>query len=198
MFAPASSHSVGSKSTPEITAVSLTFEAAGTTGPLRGRKRSLYEGGVRVPFVVRWPNSLAASNVNETAVISGVDLLPTLCELTGARVPSEIRQTLRGESAAAALRGDKEWRRSQPLFWEWRFGIAGHVLNRSPRLAIRDAKWKLLLNPDRSRIELYDITADASEQNNVAAQHTDIVENLAAKALAWQKSVSSSEISPPE
>ena len=170
-----------------------SWSAGGSAGPLRGRKRSLYEGGVRVPFIVRFPNDVAASNVNETAVISGVDLLPTLCELTGTTVPEDVKGTLRGQSVAEALRGDKGWQRSQPLFWEWRFGIAGHVLNRSPRLAIRDGKWKLLLDPDRSRIELYDVPADISEQNNIAAHHGDVVENLAVKALAWQKSISSSE-----
>jgi len=71
----------------------------------------------------------------------------------------------------------------------WRFAVFGHPWNRSPILAIRDGPWKLLLNPDRSRVELYDIPADPSEQNNVASQHARIVERLTTKALAWQKTL---------
>ena len=156
----------------------------GSAGPLRGRKRSLYEGGVRVPFLVRWPKVTPAADVNDTTVISGADLLPTLCELTGTAVPPDVQAT---------LRGDKGFSRSQPLVWEWRFEIFGHVWNHSPMLAVRDGQWKLLLNPDRSRVELYNIPTDPSERNNVAAQHPDVVEGLAAVALAWQETITSSE-----
>jgi arylsulfatase A-like enzyme len=138
----------------------------GSAGPLRGRKRSLYEGGVRVPFLVRWPKVTPAADVNDTTVISGADLLPTLCELTGTAVPPDVQAT---------LRGDKGFSRSQPLVWEWRFEIFAHVWNHSPMLAVRDGQWKLLLNPDRSRVELYNIPTDPSERNNVAAQHPDVV-----------------------
>src|SRR5262245_61051259 len=98
---------------------------------------------------------------------------------------------LRGQSVAMALRGDSRFKRDQPLLWEWRFAVFGHPWNRSPMLAIRDGPWKLLLNPDRSRVELYDIPADPSEQNNVAGQNRAIVERLAANALAWQKTLPS-------
>ena len=60
----------------------------GSAGPFRGRKRSLYEGGIRLPFIVRWPGRVPAHRVDETSVLSGVDLLPTLCSLTGAAMPS--------------------------------------------------------------------------------------------------------------
>jgi N-acetylgalactosamine-6-sulfatase len=174
----------------DIEAGPAAWSGVGSTGPLRGRKRSLYEGGVRVPFIVRWPEGTPAATVNDTTVISGADLFPTLCEITGTTAPPDVKATLRGESVAAAFRGDTTFRRNQPIFWEWRFAILGHVWNRSPMLAIRDGQWKLLLNPDRSHLELYDIRADVSELNNLAAQHPGIVESLAAKAFAWQKTMS--------
>ena len=166
-----------------------TWSGAGSAGPLRGRKRSLYEGGVRVPFLVRWPAGVPAGQVNDRSVISGADLLPTLCELAGAVVPDEVKATLRGQSVAAAWRGDRGFQRSKPLTWEWRFQIFNHPWNCSPMLSIREGQWKLLLNRDRSRVELYDIPADPMEQHNLAAQHAEVVAGLAEKVLAWQKTL---------
>ena len=70
--------------------------------------------------------------------------------------------------------------------WEWRFRIAGHVINRSPILAIRDGQWKLLVNPDGSRHELFDIPTDPMELNNVADDHQGVVERLAKRVVEWQ------------
>jgi N-acetylgalactosamine-6-sulfatase len=165
------------------------WSAIGSAGPLRGRKRSLYEGGVRVPFVVRWPGKTPAGQVNNQTVVSGVDLLPTVCDLAGATVPDEARFTLRGQSVAPAIRGESTFARTRPLFWEWRFRIFNHPWNRSPILAIRDGKWKLLMNPDKSRLELYDIPADPGEQDNLATRHADVVARLSESALAWQKTL---------
>jgi hypothetical protein len=78
----------------------------GSAGPLRGRKRSLYEGGVRVPFLVRWPKVTPAADVNDTTVISGADLLPTLCELTGTAVPLMCRLRC---GATRAFRAVSHW-----------------------------------------------------------------------------------------
>ena len=71
--------------------------------------------------------------------------------------------------------------------WEWRFRIAGHVINRSPILAVRDANWKLLVNPDRSRVELFDIPNDPMELNSLARSHPEIVDRLADQVANWQK-----------
>jgi arylsulfatase A-like enzyme len=173
-----------------------TWSGAGSAGPLRGRKRSLYEGGTRVPFIVRWPAATPAGKVNNQTVVSGTDLLPTLCELAGAVLPNEVKSTQRGQSVAAAFKGDPSFRRTAPLFWEWRYRVHNHPWNRSPMLAIRDGRWKLLLNPDRSRVELYDIPADPSELANLSDKHPDIVARLAEKSLAWQKTLPEGPIEP--
>ena len=165
----------------------------GTAGPFRGRKRSLYEGGVRVPFIVRWPGHVPAGKIDEDSVVSGVDFLPTLCELTGSRLPAGYRGD--GEDTSDILKGTSRPRQA-PLMWEWRFRIAGYPIHHSPMLSIRDGRWKLLLNPDRSRVELFDIPHDRMELNNVAAQHPEVVERLAKAALAWQATLPPGPIEP--
>lgn len=155
----------------------------GSAGPFRGRKRSLYEGGVRVPFIVRWPAGTPAGKVDDTSVIAGLDFLPTMCKLTGVDLPEGLN--LDGEDMSDALRGNPR-ERTTPLMWEWRFRVHGHVINQSPMLAIREGKWKLLMNPDRSRVELYDIPSDPSELSNLADRYPEVVKRLSERVLAWQ------------
>lgn len=157
----------------------------GTPGPFRGRKRSLYEGGVRSEFLVRWPGHVAAGREEKEAVLGAVDFLPTVCALAGAQVPEAARPD--GEDVSDILRGASRPRKG-PLYWEWLFEVWGPDYT-PPQLAVRDGKWKLLLNPDRSRDELYDIPADPEERNNVAAANPQVVEALSQKALAWQKTL---------
>ena len=165
----------------------------GSAGPFRGRKRSLYEGGVRVPFILRWPGTTPAGVVNDDTPLCAVDLLPTFCELAGVDVPSAAG--LDGESMAAAFRGEQR-PRSTPLLWKWRFHIFGHVLHRSPMLAIRDGEWKLLRNPDGDRVELYRIPDDPSELNNRADAEPEVVQRLGARAHKWQASLPAGPVSP--
>ena len=72
----------------------------------------------------------------------------------------------------------------------------GEPFHKSPMLAIRDGDWKLLLNPDRSRVELYDIPRDPTQLNNVAEHHADVVERLAAQVLAWQQTLPEGPVEP--
>ncbi len=156
----------------------------GSAGPFRGRKRSLYEGGVRVPGIVCWPGHVPAERVENESVIAGVDWLPTVCRLAGATIP--ITHALDGEDVGDVMLGQSR-SRAKPLMWEWRFGIAGEVFHHSPMLAIRDGRWKLLMNPDRSRLELYDIPRDPTELSNEAEREPEVVERLASTVLAWQQ-----------
>jgi len=161
---------------------SIYDSSVGSAGPFRGRKRSIYDGGVRAPLIVRWTGTIPAGRVDNQSVLSGVDFLPTICALTG--VPIPVGSNLDGENMAAALRGQTV-RRTKLLFWEWRFRIFGDTINRSPRLAMREGNWKLLMNPDGSRVELYDIPSDQSEVDNLASQHKAAVASMSKRLLGW-------------
>lgn len=163
-----------------------SHSGVGSSGPFRGRKRSLYEGGVRLPFLARWPGHVPAGRVDNNSVLTAVDFLPTLSKLAAVEVPAQWK--LDGEDVGDIFFGRSRLR-TMPILWEWRFSIAGDVLNRSPVLAIREGDFKLLMNPDRSRLELYNIPRDPSELHNLAQDHPEIVERLAKQVLAWQKTL---------
>jgi len=158
----------------------------GSPGQFRGRKRSIYEGGVRTPLVVRWPGRVKAGRRDEKSVITSVDWLPTVCKLAGVDI-GDIKPD--GEDVSDMLTGTAR-ARTKPIFWEWRGGIAGkHRAYRPPTLAIRQGKWKFLVNPDGSKPELYDIPADGQEKNNLAGKHPEIAQRLKKKLLAWKKTI---------
>jgi len=157
----------------------------GSPGPLRARKRSMYEGGIRTFGLVRWPGHVAAGRVDETSVLGGVDWLPTVCKLAGVNVPKAVQPD--GEDVSDIWLGKSRPRR-KPLHWEWLFRVWGDEYT-PPMLAMRDGNWKLFVNHDGSHAELYEITKDVSEEHNLAAEHSDVVKALTAKALAWQKSL---------
>jgi arylsulfatase A-like enzyme len=166
-----------------------TFNGRRSAG-LRGSKLSLYEGGIRLPFLVRWPDHVPAGRVDESSVLSAVDLLPTFCALGGAVVPASAG--LDGEDQTAALLGQVKVR-TRPLLWEYgrnnesfRYP-AGR--DRSPTLALRDGRWKLLINADGSDAELYDIIADRAESRNLASDYPDLVKQLSERVLAWRSSL---------
>jgi len=158
----------------------------GSPGPFRGRKRSLYEGGIREPFIVRWPGKVPSGKVNNTSVVSGTDWFPTVCKIAGIQAPDI---DFDGEDVSDILTGsDRD--REQPLMWEFRFGQnSEHVINSAPMLAIREGKWKLLMNPDRSRVELYDIVNCPMEVDNIADQYPDVVARLEEKIMTFHSSL---------
>lgn len=177
----------------DIHIIGAGHSGIGSAGPFRGRKRSLYEGGVRMPFIVSWPGHIPADRIDNESVVSGIDLLPTLCGLTGVPLPDDFQGD--GEDASAALLGEG-WERTDPLYWEWRFGFFGEPFHHSPELAIREGDWKLLLNPDESRLELYNIPEDPTELTNLATEHPDLVEKMEKEALAWQATLPDGPVSP--
>jgi arylsulfatase A-like enzyme len=167
-----------------------TFKGA-RSGGLRASKLSLYEGGIRMPFIVRWPGRAPAGRVDEQTVLAAVDLLPTLCAIGGAKAPEGA--ALDGQDMTAALRGAVTQRKS-PLFWEYGrndkfFKFPPDPTTRSPSVAVREGKWKLLINADGSRAELYDVVADAGETDDVVVAHPDVTRRLSEQALAWRKSL---------
>jgi arylsulfatase A len=153
----------------------------GSAGPLRDKKGSLYEGGIRVPGIFRWPGHIAPGEVSDVPV-AAVDLLPTLCSLAGVEPPDD--RPLDGMNVMPLLAGG-DIERDRPLYWQ---------LNRAhskPKVAMRSGDWKILaglalsVTPHGSNIlpgqmeslkaaelesfELYDLRADPGEQNDLAA-----------------------------
>jgi len=166
------------------------FERERAAG-LRGQKLSLYEGGVRVPFIAWWPERIRSGLVNDRTVIASIDLFPTLANLCGAKLPADYVPD--GEDLSASLI-DGSPRRTKPLYWEYgrndtSFDYPMNAKHRSPNVAIRDGDWKLLVNADGSGAELYNLASDRSERKNVAAEHPEVAKRLVAAAVAWRKSV---------
>jgi arylsulfatase A-like enzyme len=165
-----------------------TFARARSAG-LRGSKLSLYEGGIRVPFIAWGPGLVPGGLTNETTVLTGVDLFPTLCKLCGAELPK--RYVSDGEDLSEAFLG-KAPRRTKPIFWEYgrnatAFAYPPVAGDRSPNVAVRDGNWKLLVNADGTGAELYDVAADPNEAKNVAGEQPDLVRRLKTIALEWRK-----------
>ncbi|MEM8913896.1 MAG: sulfatase-like hydrolase/transferase [Planctomycetota bacterium] len=146
----------------------------GYAGVLRGGKHTQYEGGVRVPFIVRWPGHVKAGRVDRKSVLSGLDWLPTLCAI--ARV-DRLPEQLDGEDVSAAWFGEDRVRES-PLFWRTSSAGAGP--------SMLDGHWKFHLGATRRpKVELYDLSTDPSESQNVADQHADVVSQLLTKTETW-------------
>jgi len=146
----------------------------GFNGNLSGGKHGMEEGGVRVPFIIRWPGRVPAGRVDEQSVTSGIDWLPTLCRLAGVAINAA---DFDGEDVSAAWLGGTHVR-SNPLLWK--------TSNPKSEMGIRDGNWKLH-HPNRHRgeVELYDVVADPTEAHNVAAQHPEIVQRLSKLVEQW-------------
>lgn len=158
------------------------WEPPGFTGPLFGRKWSLYEGGIRMPFIARWPGTIPSGRACEGTVMAGIDLPPTLCALAGVKVPSRVH--FDGEDLSSALLGGCP-SRSKPVFWQYGPPHAtlkpGKEEYISPSLAVRDGRWKLLVEPGGSGAELYDLQTDIGEARNLVEE-----ENTRASVL-WKR-----------
>jgi len=133
-----------------------------SSGPLRGAKRSMYEGGIRSPLIVRWPGKIAAGAVSDHVTYTP-DMLPTLAELAGAEdlVPSDVD----GLSIVPTLLGDAEAQEKHDyLYWEWdRGGL---------QQAVRQGRWKFVA-AQPGEWEVYDLETDPSETNDLAQDHPD-------------------------
>lgn len=135
-----------------------------SNGPLRGIKRDLYEGGIRVPMIVRWPGKVKAGKISGQ-VWAHWDFLPTAAEITETKAPSNID----GISMLPALLGHKQ-RNHDFLYWEFHEG--------GFEQAVRMGDWKAVRHAPDAAIELYDLKTDISEQQNIAAKHPDAVKKI--------------------
>lgn len=157
------------------------FYSVGETGGLKGEKRSLFSGGIRVPFIVRWPGVVPAGRDDTTSVVTAVDLLPTF--LAAANIPLPKGYKPDGENVLAAFKGEK-FERTKPIFWEWRGGIKDDFT--WPSLGIRDGKWKLLVNKEMNKVELYNLEKDWAEKRNLMKRYPEIAKELMVKLDAWK------------
>ena len=157
----------------------------GITGGRKGYKSALFEGGIGVPFIARWPGRIAAGGVDKTTLISAVDLLPTFCEVAGAELPDGYEPD--GLSQLKALTGTPGKIRSKPLFWKMQ--SAWPIPKTRPyhwvSYAVVSDQWKLLMNRDRTYTELYDITADPYEKTDLASDQASVVNDLSQQVEAW-------------
>jgi arylsulfatase A-like enzyme len=140
-----------------------------TSGPLRGFKRDLTEGGIRVPFIVRWPGRVPAGRTHDE-VIAFPDMLPTFAALSG----SKLNPPVDGMDVSAAFFGGQPKTRRDHLYWDY-----GHCRGQQYAQAVRVGDWKgIRSRKDGNRLSLYNLAADLGETTDVAAGHPDVVRRI--------------------
>jgi arylsulfatase A-like enzyme len=159
---------------------SMSNGLATANAPLRAGKGWLYEGGVREPFIARWPAKIKAGATSD-APVSSPDLMPTLLAAAGASAPAPLD----GADLAPLFAGGK-FTTERALFWHYpHYGNQGGA----PGAAIRRGAWKLIEWFEDDRVELFDLARDPGETANLAASEPQRVEVLRAELHAWQKEV---------
>lgn len=163
--------------------------AKGITAGRKGYKSTLFEGGINVPFIARWPGKIASNEVDDQSLISAVDLLPTFCEIAGVPLPNGYKPD--GVSQVAALKGNGSNKREKPLFWK--MASAWPIPEDRPyhwvSYAIVDQKWKLVTNRDMDYFELYDIVSDPYEKVDRANGEPEVVKQLLGKIDRWKETL---------
>jgi len=138
-----------------------------SSGPLQGFKRSLHDGGIRVPMLVRWPGHIRPGTVNDH-VWALWDFLPTAAELAGVKAPAEID----GLSIVPTLLGEEGQKQHEFLYWEFHEG--------GSKQAVRMGDWKAVREKPGAPLELFNLQHDISEAHDIAAKHPEIVQKIEA------------------
>jgi arylsulfatase A-like enzyme len=146
-------------------------------GKLKGKKGTLWEGGVRVPWAMRWPAKIKPGAVIDDPIIS-MDILPTVVEMSGSDVSQNWK--LDGRSFLPLITGEKKALPTRTLHWR-QHGSKGSI-------ALREGKWKLIHNRKEANAkpELYDLSKDIGETNNMASENPEIVASLLEKMKTWE------------
>ncbi len=146
---------------------------------MRGRKGTVYQGGIRVPFFMRWPAQLKPGKIDRIA--AHIDVMPTLAEVCGAKPPADRK--IDGRSLMPLLRGETKGWPDRTLYTQWHRGDAPELFR---ACAARTQKYKLVDGK-----ELYDLEADPGEQRDLAAQEPQVVARMRKGVEEWFKDVSS-------
>ncbi len=165
--------------------------------PLKGYKGTYYEGGIRVPFFINWPGVVQPEQTNKEPII-GVDIYPTLCEIAGASLPEN--QVVDGVSLIPLFKGEVEDLNhdGQPrtLYWHFPAYLQSYqrvhdeqrdpLFRSRPCSVIRKGKWKLIQFFESGDVELYDLSQDLSETNDVAADNLSVMQTMQSELRDWQ------------
>ncbi len=143
----------------------------GSAGPFRSRKSSLYDGGTRVPFFVRWPKRIPAGQIDTSTVFGGVDFLPTLASLAGTEVPEAL---LDGQDMSAAWLGTPQ-NRAKPLYWS----------DRPNWVAMRDGDWKAHIQG--KTLSLFNVSTDTSESKDLSANYPELADKYKQMLNSWSQ-----------
>ena len=158
----------------------------GDTGGYRGRKADLYEGGIRVPGIIRYPELIKPGTVSDQPV-NGYDVFPTLLSILDIPIPQD--RAIDGTDISPIFRGDA-LNREQPLFW------AFPAARGAPNYVVQRGKWKLLANSEQKPLALFNLETDRFELNNLVKKELDIVEQLHKEMLAYIADVKGDPLRP--
>lgn len=161
-----------------------SYFSVGTTAGLNGQKHSIFAGGVRVPFIVRWPGIIPAGRIDSTTAIASVDILPTFTEIAGVSLPEDFKPD--GQSIVNAMKG-KPFMRDKTIYWQWKYSRDLPYFWASS--GIEEDNWRLLVNEESGKLELYNLNNDWAEQKDVSASHPDMVDQLLIKIKEWEKTL---------
>ncbi len=163
--------------------------APGFAGEFSGRKWSLFEGGIRMPFIASWPGHIQPGTTDNETIMSAVDIYPSVCSILGVEFPADLD----GFDKSRALLGEPI-AKTPPIMWEYGSAPGGSILpgnkeHRSPNLAMRHGDWKLLMNADSTQLMLYNLQEDPQEQNNLLEEQAEVARAMALKLLTWRRSM---------
>ena len=163
-----------------------------SNAPLRGGKSQLYEGGIRVPLIVRWPGKISDGKASSQPTVN-VDFYPTLLE--AAKVKPDKAQKLDGVSILANWTNPKSRPKRDAIYWHYPLEKP-HFLGGTSGGAIQAGDWKLIESFDTGKVELYNLAKDVGEKNNLAEKRPKLAERLQSQLIAWRKAVGATKEPP--
>lgn len=164
----------------------------GETGGLRGRKGDLYEGGLRIPCLIRYPKQIAPGTVSEEPT-HGYDLFPTLCSLLDIPIPDD--RSIDGIDITPLFR-QEPLTRQEPLFWAFKTALGNQAENY--QYAVRWNQWKMIATESLGKTLLYDLEKDPYETRELSQQYPDIVAILKGKIQEKKTDIANDPLRPVE